>query len=54
MTNHTMLKKAIYLDSFERSMIAARVARQQGDRPYNDWMSLAGRAKSNYNRHCLS
>ncbi|BBZ17300.1 hypothetical protein [Mycolicibacterium gadium] len=43
-----------YLHSFESSMSAARVARAQGDdRAYRDWMSLAGQAKANYNRHCL-
>ena len=46
---------AAMLDSFESSMIAARVARKQGDqKAYNEWMTLAGRAKANYNRHCLS
>ncbi|MFI5507135.1 hypothetical protein ACIA48_06675 [Mycobacterium sp. NPDC051804] len=42
------------LHSFESSMSAARVARQQGDdKAYREWMTLAGRAKANYNRHCL-
>jgi hypothetical protein len=43
-----------YLDSFESSLIVARVARQQGDeKAYREWMTDAGRAKANYNRHCL-
>jgi len=43
------------LDSFESSLIVARAARKQGDmKAYNEYMTDAGRAKANYNRHCLS
>jgi hypothetical protein len=42
-------------EAFESSMIAARVARQQGDtKAHQEWLKDAGRAKANYNRHCLS
>jgi hypothetical protein len=43
------------LDSFESSLIVARAARRQGDmKAYNEYMTDAGRAKANYNRHCLT
>jgi hypothetical protein len=42
------------LDSFESSLIVARAARKQGDmRAYREYMTDAGNAKANYNRHCL-
>ncbi|MDO3634563.1 hypothetical protein [Mycolicibacterium arseniciresistens] len=42
-------------EAFESSMIAARVAKQQGDeKARQEWLRDAGRAKANYNRHCLS
>jgi hypothetical protein len=43
------------MDNFTGAMHAARVAKQQGDtKAYNEWMTMAGRAKANFNRHCLS
>ncbi|WNG90641.1 hypothetical protein [Mycobacterium sp. ITM-2016-00318] len=42
------------LDSFESSLIVARAARKQGDmKAYREYMTDAGNAKANYNRHCL-
>ncbi|HET6732390.1 hypothetical protein [Mycobacterium sp.] len=42
------------LQSFESSLMVARAARQQGDmKAYREYMTDAGQAKANYNRHCL-
>lgn len=39
----------------ESALIAARVAKQQGDqKAYDEYLGLARRANANYNRHCLT